>query len=547
MASQLQPRTALLAIAGVVLATAVLVQPWGEFPLNDDWQYSHVTKQLVETGAFRIDVPVAPALVGQAYLARPWVRLFGFSHVTLRFLTMIVSVVFLFCVYELLAMAGTGAPAALGALGLIAINPLFLHVEMSFMTEMYGLTASFLGALLWLKAGQSRPGLKVLGALLIGASFWIRQFCVIVFPALLISDLVSVESRLGDRRRWLRDALLGSMAVAGAIVVYGLWARQTGNLRGEFVGPLMQMLVPTPTRLMVHVAIAGAYLAFFMAPFLILLPDHGPVRDLKWWPWIGLGAVLLSGAAYLAFRGDFPYVPRSNYTKHFPFLGNVLTPYGVGPLTTTDAYFDPRGGLQYAAWPWILLEAALVAVVAFARRRYPWNPVRVFGLALAGLCFVAVNQAYRDAIIDRYYFPVFLGAVLCVAAGVRDRGALATWRTTAGAAFAGVLVLYSVGGMHDYFRWNESRWRLVSQAGELSVPSTELDGGYEYNGWMRYEHPDRAGRGCGLEQNFFCPHLRYTIGWTVREGERVIARAPVAAWLFRFPDLMLVERASPTR
>ena len=140
-----------------MLATAILVQPWGEFPLNDDWQYSHVTKHLVETGTFRIDVPVAPALVGQAYLARPWVQLFGFSHVTLRSLTMLVSVVFLFCVYELLAMAGTGAPAALGALGLIAINPLFLHFEMSFMTEMYGLTASFLGALLWLKAGSPGP------------------------------------------------------------------------------------------------------------------------------------------------------------------------------------------------------------------------------------------------------------------------------------------------------------------------------------------------------------------------------------------------------
>lgn len=530
-----------LAPVFLVLVTFILIRPLGEFPINDDWQYSHVTKQLFETGRFQLDVPVAPALVGQAYLAQPWIHLFGFSHLSLRCLTILVSAGFLFCCVELLRMARTATPVILLAISLIAINPLFLHLEMSFMTEMYGFTLAFVGALSWLRGGQSSLGLKMLGALLIGASFSIRQFCVITFPALLIADFAAADKHRHGMRLWLRDALLGSCAVTGAIGSYLLWARQTGNLRGEFTGPLLHMLVPTPRGLVVHVAIASLYLLFFMAPLLILLPNPVSPRG-KRWPWWVFGALVLAGVVYLGLHGNFPYVPRSNYTKHFPFLGNVLTPYGVGPLTTTDAYFDPHGGLQYWAWPWVVLEVSLLGLVPWARRHYRWNRVRVFGLALAIMCFLAVNQAYRDSVFDRYYFPTFLGALLFVTAGSGDRGAMSGWRKGLGVTFASVLAFYSVWGMHDYFRWNEARWNLVERAGELSVPTTELDGGYEYSGWMYYEHPERAGRECGPRTSFFCSHLRYTIGWTVRDGENVVAREPVHAWLFHFPDLMLVDR-----
>src|SRR5204863_3579820 len=72
-------------------------------------------------------------------------------------------------------------------------NPLFLHLTFSFMTEIYGYAMALGGALLWLNARARRSsGAPLIGwraglgaVTLIGGSFWIRQFCVCVFPALV--------------------------------------------------------------------------------------------------------------------------------------------------------------------------------------------------------------------------------------------------------------------------------------------------------------------------------------------------------------------------
>jgi hypothetical protein len=60
------------------VAAILLIAPWGDFPLNDDWQYAHLAKKLVETGRYRVDVPIAPSTVGQSLLAAPFIKVFGF-------------------------------------------------------------------------------------------------------------------------------------------------------------------------------------------------------------------------------------------------------------------------------------------------------------------------------------------------------------------------------------------------------------------------------------------------------------------------------------
>ena len=54
------------------LATvALVVSPWGNYPVNDDWQYARVVKHLAETGRFMVDVNIAPSLAGHALARTP--------------------------------------------------------------------------------------------------------------------------------------------------------------------------------------------------------------------------------------------------------------------------------------------------------------------------------------------------------------------------------------------------------------------------------------------------------------------------------------------
>jgi len=133
--------------SALFVLVVLVVRPWGNFPLNDDWQYARVTKALAETGHFQLDVKIAPSLVAQAYLAAPFVRLFGFSHTLLRLLTMGLALVLLRAIDRILAVGGANRPVRLLAGVLLIINPIFLHAALSFMTEIWGVRPGAVGCL----------------------------------------------------------------------------------------------------------------------------------------------------------------------------------------------------------------------------------------------------------------------------------------------------------------------------------------------------------------------------------------------------------------
>src|SRR5215475_10976604 len=98
-------RAWLIAVAmfGVCLAA---IRPWGNYPLNDDWQYARASKKFAETGKIRIDTPIAPALVGQMLIAYPVIRTFGMNHALLRAVTWGMAAIALFCIDRILTIAG---------------------------------------------------------------------------------------------------------------------------------------------------------------------------------------------------------------------------------------------------------------------------------------------------------------------------------------------------------------------------------------------------------------------------------------------------------
>jgi hypothetical protein len=84
-----------LVAVGIELAIVLLVAPWGAYPLNDDWQYARAMKLFAASGHIVIDTAIAPALVGQLLLVWPFVKVFGFGHVVLRSVTLLMACVVL--------------------------------------------------------------------------------------------------------------------------------------------------------------------------------------------------------------------------------------------------------------------------------------------------------------------------------------------------------------------------------------------------------------------------------------------------------------------
>ena len=53
----------LLALA-IFGGSLLVIRPWGNYPLNDDWQYARASRLFAETGKIKIDTPIAVTLEG---------------------------------------------------------------------------------------------------------------------------------------------------------------------------------------------------------------------------------------------------------------------------------------------------------------------------------------------------------------------------------------------------------------------------------------------------------------------------------------------------
>jgi hypothetical protein len=559
---------ALLAYCGAIL----LVAPWGNFPLNDDWAYAHVAKTLAQTGRFRVDVPVAPSIVGQSLLAALPIGLFGFSHTLLRALTIALGAVALWLVSRLLDCAGVRPPLQKLALLTLGTSPLFLYLSLTFMTEIYGWSLGLSGAVLWMRAraragaASSRaPGwpTSLAVAAIVGATFWIRQFAVVIFPALVGAYLLELALRreLTTLRRAAPRIGIAVLVFSAAVLAYFPFAESIGGLRRQMAGPLGGLAEPQPRVWLLHLGIFLVYMALFSYPLLTLFRFRGIARR---------RAAVAGACVGLAILASFVLLPKSPAGKYrhgeflhptFPFLGNVIQPGGIGPVTLSDVYaFDePQPRLPEAFWLgveivavflcayWVPFLASVRGAVEKGIRREVFS----FGLLLTVGSLFLVWQTYTTQVFDRYYFPCVLGLVLMLATVLESRLAETSGRALVKkAAWLLPLALFSVLGLHDYFRWNEARWGLFDDAVAGGVDPARIDGGYEVDGWVWKERPAGAGTQpciggrCHCDGVWWhCQDASYRIGMNVMEGYEEVRRLEPKYWLAGSP-LVLSRRAA---
>src|SRR5258708_1382821 len=142
----------LLWSAGVFFAN-----PFGEFPLNDDWSYGLAVQRLVQEGQFRPTGWTAMPLVSQVV----WGALFclpaGFSFTAIRFSTLFLSLVAIAAVYFLAIEMRRPRWVAITVALTVAFNCLYFALSHTFMTHVPFTALATLPALLLLKTLRSAP------------------------------------------------------------------------------------------------------------------------------------------------------------------------------------------------------------------------------------------------------------------------------------------------------------------------------------------------------------------------------------------------------
>ena len=557
----------------VYAAAILLIAPWGNFPLNDDWAYAHVAKKLAETGRFRVNVPVAPSIVGQSLLAALPIRVFGFSHTLLRVLTIALGAAMLWMLSRLLAYAKVRPQLQRLVLLTLAVTPLFLYLSLTFMTEIYGWDLALCGAVLWMRVrarerdGSAAPPswtTTLAVAAIVGASFWIRQFAVVIFPALIGAYLLELvlERDFGGLRRAAPRIASAVLVFAAVVFAYFPFVNAIGGLRGQMSGPLRGMLVLQPRVWSLHLGTFLVYMALFWYPLLTLFRFRGIGRRRAAIAGVCVGLAVLVSLVQLLKGPSGPYRHDDFFHPTFPFMGNLIHPGGVGPITLTDVYvFDePQPRLPDAFWIGVEIVAILssaywvpfLATLGRALEKGIRREVFSFGLLLTIGSLFLVWQAYTTQVFDRYYFPCVLGLALTLGTSLESRLAETPRRALVKrTAWLVPLAVFTVLGLHDYFRWNEARWQLFDDAVARGVDPARIDGGYEIDGWIWKERPAGAGTQpciggrCHCDGVWWhCQDASYRIGMNVVDGYQEVRRLEPAYWLAGSP-LILSKRAVP--
>lgn len=544
------------------LLTFLAVRPFGDFALNDDWQYAVVAKQFAETGQLKVVVPVAPTLVVQTLLAYPVIRVFGFSHFALRMLTFVVSLG-LMGMLNLILRAHTSLSKTmrLALLCTVAFNPIFFQLKYSFMSECYGFLVALIGLHVLLKPGARN---HYLGALISGLSFWARQFSALIYVGFWLArvwDRLRDFGWIKDRRFWVRE--VGPALVFNATVVfYFSWSKWSGNYKPEFASPLGSLFHPQIDRIWVQMAFALMYQTFFLAPLLWLHPWSERValsgnRRERLRRVLGYVFLILPPLAYAMWKYSWPDQGAQAGRPFFPFYGNLFNHNELGPTTLTDDFMIRMHAPSTAIIGfWFAVQIALMALgyrwigVWQAMKRS--KALLVWGGFWSGVVtFCVTCLAFRGFVFDRYWVGILLGTILVLGSLARGQGAapLSKPRLRTQRASAGVLVaisLYAVVGTSDYFRWHEARQRLIARAVKQGIALKDIDAGYEPNGWTAYDENRVREDPCRLTA-WFCVARPYRIATAPNpRGTEfaVVDEEPIrGAILTRKSPLLLMKRA----
>src|SRR3989304_6507949 len=125
----------ILVLIALWVTITILVNPIGDFPLNDDWAYGYSVKVLLEKGDFQLSGWAAPNLFSQVLWGALFCLPFGFSFTALRFSTLTLGLIGVIATYGLLRELNSNQKISLLGALIVAINPIYFGLSNTFMND----------------------------------------------------------------------------------------------------------------------------------------------------------------------------------------------------------------------------------------------------------------------------------------------------------------------------------------------------------------------------------------------------------------------------
>ena len=478
-------------ICACVPATLLLVSwPVAEMGFVDDWSYVKTAFVFARTGHIVYN-GWATAILGWAI---PWaalfIKLFGFSFTAVRLSTLPLAMVSVYLLHASLLRFGiTARNATVGALTL-GLSPLFLPLAASYMTDVAGLFCILLCLYLCQRAVAAQSDrttiLWLAGAALTNvAGGTVRQIA-------WLGTLVMVPSTawLLRKRRGVKPMafLLWIASVIGVLSCIRWFERQPYAL------PEKILQSPVTGAMLGHMIaeLLKTFLCLALVTFPILIAWIPVQRSLSRSAKTRIASILVAlTAASIAFgyKGTLEH-------RVMPWLGHVIGTLSIFPSTGEMLGSRPVTltlSTRVALSLLVIAAALTLMEQLFAKRWRGENPGVVspnralWMLGPFAISYIAflLSRALYSFIYDRYLLGLMPVAIifllLLYQRWVGERLPPITIATLT------LFALYATAATHDWFALNRARAAAVAQIHALGVPTTSIQGGFDYDGWTQIQ------------------------------------------------------------
>lgn len=497
-----------LLLLGLWCAILLIIDPRGDFPMYDDWAFAHDVQGLVTSGRFVFSDWPAMTLIAQTLWGAAFCKVFGFSHEVLRWSVVVLGVGCSLLMYRLaFLLTGDGRRALFASL-LMMMNPLFLALVVTYMTEVPFIFLTLLSLLCAQRWMARESKLHFVLACAIGmVAMFVRQHGI-VLPlvygcAFFLRGTKSLPRAMA--------ALAPFMLAVALLMLFGRWKATLVPAATQYA-PVASLPAAVLDSLDLGlVKRTGQSLFLIGLALLPLAVGLGAAPSLRWrvrpsfWTWVVLTVVAVCMIA------TWTRLPE----------GLVLYDLGLGAKLLKDTFWGEHLRGQLHPMALAMLRAVVCLGVLYLiglvlRRsndhleplpRATWLATIIAAIGAAWAGFTLLNSLF----FDRYTLTLAPVAILLIVVATKTRPVRwpVAWTVLAVLAIPYCLML------RDHFNWNRTRWAALEHlTGHMGIPPSRIDGGFEFNGWHK-TGPRRKAMREGISW------------WFVADDAYVVAAGPI--------------------
>jgi 4-amino-4-deoxy-L-arabinose transferase-like glycosyltransferase len=462
----------------------LIVNPIGNFPLNDDWQYARPVWYLINKGFYYSPDNYSPILITQVYWGALFCLFGGFSFTTLRISILVLGIIGVIVFYFLLRrITKNNLLSFLGAV-ILLINPFYVCQGFTFMTDTSFIALAIISVYFYYISLESNKKLYVLiGTLFSIASMLIRQFCIVIPFGYAVAAILKNKPKINQWYKYFIPAIITTLTLKLAL----FWLKYIGSELHPYGGHHVSDYLHQPGSIVLQtfqrVGYILFYTGFFLFPFLIararFFYKSLSTKERKYviifsilsipslicvWAKLPYGYVISewSMGATPIRMGDFPIVQHSaiilNLIVTVAFIGGLLLSICFGSILVNLFY-------QYRSGKFDNKSVSQSFIIA----------------SMLGYFILLVIP---DVLFDRYllfYIPMFF---ILISIGWHDFKLVKLPTIALHSILFIVVIIFSSFCTHDYLAWNRARWQASDYlTKDLKISPHKIDGGFEFNGW----------------------------------------------------------------